>query len=402
MDRQHQRRRDYFIPQDLISDILPRLPTAAATVRFRCVCKSWCRLFSDPNFIRRHLLSSKLHRDDDHGDEAPVVMVAEPKIPDANGLRYSLLSYDTLLPKTTPYHLPHNTFRGWAGWPIQEIVGCCNGLFCIADRWSRVDSAVTVGLILWNPSTSETKLLPPYKPGSRYITSGFGFDSSTGDYKVMRSFQDGIMNWFCEVYSLRSGSWKGVNDAYWRLKMFDWGTGGDWTHNKSNPGKIYCYRHSSYRDYIVCFDFREERFRHQYFPAGLVEGANFGQLHLAATSKEDSLMAVVRDKDDNLDIWGLLDYRSVESWTKLFRYDGSRLSGSIGIGSRMIGVLGDAGIVFIAKANGELLTIDFEKEKVSGDNGIRALSRNKHMLDVYCYVPSRVSIAGLSRQRHQD
>ncbi|CAN0891454.1 F-box protein CPR1 [Linum grandiflorum] len=327
-------------------------------------------------------------------------MVTKLSFPDTI-LHYSLLSYDTLLPKTTPYHdnegLRYLQVPGQENYStdLREIVGCCNGLFCIADR-SRRDSSAD--LILWNPSTSETKLLPHHKSDSKYITSGFGFDSSTRDYKVLRIHKDGT-DMCSAVYSLRNDSWKEVNGAKDELKIFDSTIRFDWMYNKSNRGKIYGY--SPLSNDIVCFDFREERFTNQVFPRGLVNGAHYWQIHLAATCKEDSLVAVVRDEDDNFEIWGLLRYQSVESWTKLFCCEGSRFSGSIGEGSRMIGVSGDVSVALIVKATSELLKIDFEKEEVSDDNGIRALNKsrafiNSHVFKAYSYVPSRVSIAGLS------
>ncbi|CAN0891448.1 F-box/kelch-repeat protein At3g06240 [Linum grandiflorum] len=411
MDRRKQRRCDYFLPQDLIvAEILPRLSTTAAA-RFRCVCKSWRRLLSDHKFIHRQLI----YGDEDHSDE-PIVMITRLDLQDKSRLHYSLLSYDKLLPITTPYH-DHEGYLyqyvpdagiysvGQRLWPrcFQQIVGFCNGLFCIADSSLLESSAV---LILWNPSTSETKLLPNsrYRSDSKCITSGFGFDSRTGDYKVVRVFRDVRNNLSAEVYSLRNGSWRGLDGAKYDLEKFHLEQGIAWIHRKSNRGKIYCYSH--YNNYIACFDFREERFTHQVFPAGLVERVHYRELQVAAASKDDSLMAVFRDKDDNLEIWGLLQYQSVESWTKLFRCDGSRVLGSIGGGGGVIGGL-RGGEHIIVKDNSELLKVDFENEKVCENDGIRALSKswenmNEHKFKAYSYVPSRVSIVGLLRKNIQD
>ncbi|KAG8655937.1 hypothetical protein MANES_04G075293v8 [Manihot esculenta] len=46
-----------YLPKDLVLNILFKLPLISCVVRFRCVYKSWCALFFDPNFIYINLLS---------------------------------------------------------------------------------------------------------------------------------------------------------------------------------------------------------------------------------------------------------------------------------------------------------------------------------------------------------
>ncbi|KAL9337207.1 hypothetical protein Peur_068976 [Populus x canadensis] len=57
-----------FSPEDLVICILTRLHVRSS-IRFRCVCKSWYTLLSNPNFIYRNLLFNydddvkiKIHR----------------------------------------------------------------------------------------------------------------------------------------------------------------------------------------------------------------------------------------------------------------------------------------------------------------------------------------------------
>ncbi|MCL7032253.1 hypothetical protein MKW94_000196, partial [Papaver nudicaule] len=47
-----------YLPEEIIGDILPRLP-AKSVLRFRCVCKSWLKLFRNPNFVKHHLKYAK-------------------------------------------------------------------------------------------------------------------------------------------------------------------------------------------------------------------------------------------------------------------------------------------------------------------------------------------------------
>ncbi|KAI9087204.1 hypothetical protein K1719_030839 [Acacia pycnantha] len=45
---------DSFLPQEIIRDILIRLPVKSL-IRFQCVCRHWSDLFKDPSFIADHL-----------------------------------------------------------------------------------------------------------------------------------------------------------------------------------------------------------------------------------------------------------------------------------------------------------------------------------------------------------
>lgn len=42
------------LPDEIIADVLSRLPVKSL-MRFRCVCKSWRTLISNPQFIKMHL-----------------------------------------------------------------------------------------------------------------------------------------------------------------------------------------------------------------------------------------------------------------------------------------------------------------------------------------------------------
>ncbi|MCI32976.1 F-box/kelch-repeat protein, partial [Trifolium medium] len=48
------------LPFDLIIEILSRLPVKLL-LQFRCVCKSWKSLISDPKFAKKHLSHSTTH-----------------------------------------------------------------------------------------------------------------------------------------------------------------------------------------------------------------------------------------------------------------------------------------------------------------------------------------------------
>nr|XP_016448362.1 PREDICTED: F-box protein CPR30-like [Nicotiana tabacum] len=73
------------------------------------------------------------------------------------------------------------------------------------------------GLLIWNPSTGESILLPhsenficdEYQEESAY---GLGYDSTTDDYKVIRIDMSGDEN-ANEILALKSGSWRKIDQS---------------------------------------------------------------------------------------------------------------------------------------------------------------------------------------------
>ncbi|KAK1398875.1 hypothetical protein POM88_008738 [Heracleum sosnowskyi] len=89
----------------------------------------------------------------------------------------------------------------------QRVASSChNGIICVADVFEN--------LYLWNPSIRQCKKLPfPPKPCTDTMLEfnfGFGYDSISDDYKVIRLFDDFISDGFVpvlQVYSSNADSW---------------------------------------------------------------------------------------------------------------------------------------------------------------------------------------------------
>ncbi|XP_074266331.1 F-box/kelch-repeat protein At3g06240-like [Silene latifolia] len=96
------------------------------------------------------------------------------------------------------------------------LVGCVKGLVCFI--WGLQD------LGLWNPATREFKAITPwlYNPIHVYRLNliGFGFDSLSNDFKIVRGncSDDGIHSY--EVYSLATNSWKSLREPSTLVKLF--------------------------------------------------------------------------------------------------------------------------------------------------------------------------------------
>lgn len=147
------------LPEELLMDILSRfLP------------KYWLSLLQNPSFIALHhnraaqnqhclLVKRPLHggRDDGSGD---VVL--------------------SLVPNETPVRDLDVSFMGLEIGFLQ-LLGACNGVVCL----TRLGFNSTI--VLCNPSMREFRVLPQPPSYKDYMsTLGFGFDSYTNDYKLVR------------------------------------------------------------------------------------------------------------------------------------------------------------------------------------------------------------------------
>ncbi|XLR52002.1 hypothetical protein HN51_002728 [Arachis hypogaea] len=189
-----------FIPDELIEEILSRLPVRSL-LQFRCVCKSWMSLISDPYFVKKHLQLSAQS---------------------TNLTRHRIILTDTTAefhlkscPLTSLFHNP-STICEDLNYPVKNkfrhdgIVGSCNGLLCFAVKGDSV--------LLWNPSTRVSKKSPPlcnnWRPGC-FTNFGLGYDQKNDDYKVVAVFCDPNV-FFAEtnvkVYSMASKSWRKIQD----------------------------------------------------------------------------------------------------------------------------------------------------------------------------------------------
>ncbi|CAL1396938.1 unnamed protein product [Linum trigynum] len=197
------------IPEELIvTHILPKITDGACVGRCRCVCKSWRDLLSGPSLIRYHKMRSP-----DSSSSSSDYQILITGVDYKGWKTYSLHSAETLEPLLpTPNSimlLPSTELH--RDLVLMKVVGCCNGLFCL----SGFDLDASMQLILWNPATSETKVLPPPSSPHVYLLPavGFGFDSQTNDYKVFRQRNRRedcyyLPLYLMEVYSLRKDSWR--------------------------------------------------------------------------------------------------------------------------------------------------------------------------------------------------
>ncbi|XP_049359976.1 putative F-box protein At1g50870 [Solanum verrucosum] len=149
---------------DVATEIMSRLPVRSL-LQFKCVSKLWMTLISDPYFSKKHLNHAR-------NDVQRIEHVQKLDFPcNDKPWRYSLYC-------------------------------CCNGMalmgFCnYPDKHFQ--------LLLWNPSTRESMVLPDPKILPKdYCTWGLGYDSASDDYKILK-----IDDKSCsEILALKSASWR--------------------------------------------------------------------------------------------------------------------------------------------------------------------------------------------------
>ncbi|CAL1385254.1 unnamed protein product [Linum trigynum] len=302
------------LPEDLINEILSRVPIGQWTGRFRCVCKSWRALISDPSFILR----------EKSADSGLQILINSINNNDDRSV-YHLYSADTLEPLLpSPVQLPFNpekpiedNYRYWNR-PIR-IAGSCNGLVFIAD--------CAYDLILWNPATSETKLVPnsPFHLGGILEAVGFGFDPESDDYKIVRQFvsDEGPPGLYSsEVYCLRTDSWTKLPDddnGYYRRDYYR-------QMAQCNKGKLYWLNWDSVGEHksLIFKSFAMSSHEFRTLDLRLPSEIDvYGDLEYLLN--EEYMVALFPIRDDvrrfvtkSWEVWVLLKYWVPESWTKLF------------------------------------------------------------------------------------
>uniref|UniRef100_A0A2N9FBW4 F-box domain-containing protein n=1 Tax=Fagus sylvatica TaxID=28930 RepID=A0A2N9FBW4_FAGSY len=305
------------LPQDVVEDILSRLP-AKSIMRFRCVNKSiWSTLFQNPTFIaKHHSFQSQnnptfvIKRRDDIIQKALISL--HPNLDSDSGVE--LLNLDDM-----PF------FKGDMKEEEQEqldILGdrSINGIICLYNYPLRYQQPCDhhFRIVLWNPAIREFKLLPTNpvhcpspNPHVRHEFNGFGFgyDHKSNDYKVVRIviFWDftPYLDWngngyYCpplvEVYTLSTDSWRQI-DAVLDASIDDY----------VRNSQFYLNGAYHWHGYI------DEK------PSDAIMNAIWGEYSVL----NNCIAMIVSDAQDTVtekifDIWVMREYGVKESWTKQF------------------------------------------------------------------------------------
>ncbi|XP_057430753.1 F-box/kelch-repeat protein At3g23880-like [Lotus japonicus] len=290
------------LPFDLVVEILCRLPVNSL-LQFRCVCKSWNSLISDPKFAKNHLHCSPPDFTRHH--------LMGSDIEDEDSYNYRLKAYPLIsVFNAVPSAATHLEYPLIYTRIIDEIVGSCNGIVCVANRQGGF-------AVFWNPSTRRFKKSPPLQnpriPGS-YTVYGFGYDHFADSYKVVavlcyKSGDDGLCKTQVKVHTLGTNCWRMIQDfpscAPVQSAIFV-------------SGKLNWLANQSESRLIISQDMGKECYQQLLLPNdyGQYDG---GKKALDLRELRDCLSVSVYSFDSgSCDIWLMKEYGSKESWTKLF------------------------------------------------------------------------------------
>ncbi|KAK9285776.1 hypothetical protein L1049_024977 [Liquidambar formosana] len=277
------------LPNEIVFDILSRLPVRSL-LRFRCVCKSWNALISDPHFVKTHLNRATTSDNNTYQQSQRILILSE-----------TVQSMDFETSSGDPSVVELDSLSKISKCSL-FIAGSCNGLVCLECNQD---------IFLCNPATREYRKLPTPGHCPTILTFyGFGYDSSIDDYKMIRIIPNN-MNYLgissADVLTLKTNSWRRISDWPWRgfpdMGVFVNGAL-HWLANDAN-----------YVDYLIAsFDLAGEKFKEVEKPNLGDEKSNFtigvlgGCLCVFHYHHENGSKAST--------IWVLKQYGVKESWTK--------------------------------------------------------------------------------------
>ncbi|XP_059661227.1 F-box protein At3g07870-like isoform X2 [Cornus florida] len=297
------------LPQELLTDICTRLPIKII-VRTTCVCKSFHALIKNPNFTA-HINQTVA---DDKTRSLLLMYHSDHDFKEGFLIRCDDETFDECMRLDNSYKI----------WPLHDdhiIVGSCNGLICLYDDFSSYSGVH----ILWNPAIRKSFILPlpPSGFSTQVFVLGFGFNSWTNDFKVVRIVYTFTVPPQVEVYELSTGLWR-VSSAVVPLNGNEISGCSSHVFVKGACHWVAFEKgREQNRHLIISFDMGSEVFREMMPPASVANGPDlnmsislFGELlslfHYDGASSGESKRCC---------IWVMKEYGVMESWTKLFTVD---------------------------------------------------------------------------------
>jgi F-box interacting protein len=294
------------LPDEVVYDILTLLPVKSL-IRFRCVCKSWNSIISNPIFIKKHL------------DRAKSLL--------SNNNHNGFLLY---LGRKQLCTFVYNSDRTWTEIsrfeiPSLDIVDFCNGMFCLRNYEDDI-------LYLWNPRIRKFKMVlatPHFTDlSSARVAYGFGYHSQNNDFKILRivvleSKVPPVAE--ADVYTLSTDSWRRViislesepNIGY--IDLIDVPVVSPFLLFVN--GALHSIAFSGDYKFILSFDVNDETFRPIMLPQNYLDGIISPTYDFLVVFK-GSLAVFVYGIDPVKRrligyIWMMREYGVVESWTKI-------------------------------------------------------------------------------------
>ncbi|KAL4362268.1 hypothetical protein GQ457_04G024960 [Hibiscus cannabinus] len=289
------------LPQELILDILSRLPTPTL-VQSRSVSRAWHILIRDKALVNKHF--NRLLGND------PTFILKIRDQPPQNQLYFGDFSSDVTI-MTKKLTMPPL--------PSFHLVSSCNGLLCLRGTHA------SFGLIcIYNPFTRDYIELPKLiakHPSHHVGVLGFGLDATTDKYKVVEVLYKGItrrdftssspsVESVVHILSVGSPTWRNLGNFPFH---FMWQKSQVLVNGKlhwmSYPDK------NNAANLIMSFDLADEQFQEVPMPDCISSDRDLHELVVL----RGCLSAVSFDEENKeLEIWVMKEYGVRESWVKEF------------------------------------------------------------------------------------
>ncbi|KAJ9551644.1 hypothetical protein OSB04_015689 [Centaurea solstitialis] len=288
------------LPSEVMDDILSRLPVKTI-IHCKCVCKKWHNLVKRSYFINLHFSRSPagfmaLHDEEiPDGDTSGMLKWVEIE----DGLEHHFLHHDPVLNFDLNGYLP-TPILGTEFLPL----GSVNGLICI---WHRGAGNIHI----CNPITREYLTLPR-QPNYKnvLVVYKFGLNPLTGEYKVLRIFQEGQPGGHfshllqAEVYTIGTSGWRSIDNVPYQF-------GGLYSVFLNGYFHWKVYDLDAPPESILTFDLDKETF--QIFPSPCSEP--FAEL-FSNLGVFKGCLCKSYTKDSQFTIWVMKQHAIKESWHK--------------------------------------------------------------------------------------
>ena len=330
-----------YIPHDISYDILSKL-SMKTLKRFTCVCKFWANLFENPQFISMFRNNLLLPKYDDYHTSRLLLKKTPAFTEDHDDDNYIFLLSGETFENSVKLNWPP-PFEEYRREDLFIFGSVVNGILCLYQGNGNGNTArIVQNLVLWNPYTEEFKVIPSgsfertilkaFPHGSVFedlpLTPtfvnihGFGYDSVTDDYKLIRYFcicndvfkhgpNDQTL-W--QVYSLKSNYWRDL-----QVEMPNHSRYNGWQDTGYSVNFHGMCHWWGYEDYfgdqvLVSFNLSDENFVKTPFP--LSQNYDKFAKHLVVLKESIAMI----DYGDPLYFFisFLGEFGVAESWTRLF------------------------------------------------------------------------------------
>ncbi|GJX41480.1 F-box domain containing protein [Tanacetum coccineum] len=292
----------FYLPRDILIDILLRLPTKSLG-QLKSVCKNWSSFISSASFVKLHHHRAIYDTNTNHSRVYIRSTHSDHSVNFESPSCYEGADDDDEAQAIVSLNNP--TEKEMVG---EKSLGACYGLVyfvCYGDC-----------ILLWNPTTQETRLIPDppmsLSDGTRFY--GLGYDFLIDGYKMVRASRSvSGKSISSEVFNLKTGSWRTVHISHIEMNKPDeigiYSSGAvHWlVRDHDDPNK---------RDTILSFDLKDENFRETCLPnVGEFEKTGFEDLG----DLKGCLYALYGGDNGDAYVWVMKEYGDENSWSMMIK-----------------------------------------------------------------------------------